>query len=152
MSNYILEFVESLTIEMVFYMIVAFVGLIGGTKLFRRLKEDISPREFILWAVWVGMLIVIIVSTFNDSKPMPAIRGVWSLLTGILVARFLVEDKTQEMIEDIKRMHETSKSLAEKVESTMSEAKSSLESVKKKDAQLTSVIEEIRSRSNNAKN
>lgn len=92
-------FLELIAQEMVVPLFLALVGLLGGVKIFRDLNEDMSPRERLLWIAWCALLVIIIVFALDGSLDIPLIKGLWSFLTGILVARFVVEDKVNKLHE-----------------------------------------------------
>ena len=106
-----IEFAKSLTYEMLAYMLMAIIAAFAGSKLFKRFKTEISPREYFMWFAWTGMLIIIVVFTVYLNAPIPAIKAVWSVLSGLLVARFITEDKSAEILEEARSVLNDAKML-----------------------------------------
>ncbi len=106
-----IELAKSLTYEMIAYMLMAIIAAFAGSKLFKKFKKEISPREYFMWFAWTGMLVIIIVFTVYLNAPIPAIKAVWSVLSGLIVVRFVTEDKSAEILEEARSVLKDAKTL-----------------------------------------
>ena len=111
MVDLTIELAKSLTYEMIAYMLMVIIAAFAGSKLFKRFKKEISPREYFMWFTWTGMLVIIIVFTVYLNAPIPAIKAVWSVLSGLLVVRFITEDKSAEILEEARSVLKDAKML-----------------------------------------
>ena len=88
-----IKLAQLLTNEMFAYMLMVIMAAFAGSKLFKRFKKEISPRESFMWFAWTGMLVSIIVFSVYLGAPMTAIKAVWCVLSGLIAVRFLTEDR-----------------------------------------------------------
>ena len=106
-----IKLAQLLTNEMFAYMLMVIIAAFAGSKLFKRFKKEISPRESFMWFAWTGMLVSIIVFSVYLGAPMTAIKAVWCVLSGLIAVRFLTEDRSAEILEEARRVLQDAKKL-----------------------------------------